>query len=188
MAVRGVVHLKHDVGAGLDELSLSGPQDFRRLARRVADQKIAGERAGFRLFISAHLRRREEDASRLAPEPLRFRLADVRDEVMHDLPRGGADFRRLNPAIFSEVRRDDDVLIFDDATRRDLEGQRQLEHHVRCADAPAFDPLRRLRQIARIALQRSAVDPFHDRLDLRRAQAHDSADEPGVIGWNRQFL
>jgi len=145
MAVRGVVHLKHDVGAGLDELPLSGPQNLRRLARRVADQKIAGERAGFRLFISAHLRCREEDAGRLPPEPLRFRLADVRDEVMHDLPRGGTDFRRLNPAVFSEVRRDDDVLIFDDAARRDLEGHRQLEHHVRCGDAPAFDPLRRLR-------------------------------------------
>jgi len=52
MAVRGVVHLKHDVGAGLDELPLSGPQNLRRLARRVADQKIAGERAGFRLVIS----------------------------------------------------------------------------------------------------------------------------------------
>ena len=149
-----------------------GSQNLRRLARRVADQKIAGQRAGFRLFIRADLRRREEDAGRLASEPLRFRLADERDEVMHDLPLGGTYFRRLNPAVFSEVRRDDDVLIVDDAARRDLEGHRQLEHHVRCADAPAFDPLRGLRQIARIAFRRSAIGPFHDRVDLGRAQAH----------------
>ena len=181
MAVRRVVHLEHDVGAGLDELRLPGLENLRRLARRVADQKIAGQRAGFRLFIRADLRRREEDAGRLASKPLRFRLADERDEVMHDLPLGGTYFRRLNPAVFSEVRRDDDVLIVDDAARRDLEGHRQLEHHVRCADAPAFDPLRGLRQIARIAFRRSAIDPFHDRVDLRRAQAH-GVRELAVVG------
>ena len=151
---------------------LPGLENLRRLARRVADQKIAGQRAGFRLFIRADLRRREEDAGRLASKPLRFRLADERDEVMHDLPLGGTYFRRLNPAVFSEVRRDDDVLIVDDAARRDLEGHRQLEHHVRFADAPAFDPLRGLRQIARIAFRRSTIGPLHDRVDLGRAQAH----------------
>ena len=66
MAVRRVVHLEHDVGAGLDELSLPGLENLRRLARCVADQKIAGQRAGFRLFIRTDLRRREEDAGRLA--------------------------------------------------------------------------------------------------------------------------
>ena len=32
--------------------------------------------------------------------------------------------------------------------------------------------VRGLRQIARIAFRRPAIDPFHDRVDLRRAQAH----------------
>ncbi len=91
---------------------------------------------------------------------------------MHDLPLGRTDFRRLDPAVFSELRRDDDVLIVDDTPRRDIEGYRQLEYQVRFADAPAFDPLRGLRQIARIAWGRSAVGPFHDGVDLRRAQAH----------------
>ena len=86
MAVRRVVHLEHDVRAGLDQFSLPGLENLRRLARRVADQKIAGQRADFRLFIRADLRRREKDAGRLASEPLRFRLADERDEVMHDRP------------------------------------------------------------------------------------------------------
>jgi hypothetical protein len=49
------VHLEDDVGAGLDELSLPGFEDLRRLARRVADQEIAGQRAGFGLFIRADL-------------------------------------------------------------------------------------------------------------------------------------
>ena len=44
-AVGRVVHLEHDVGAGLDELPLPWFQDLRRLARRVADQEIAGQRA-----------------------------------------------------------------------------------------------------------------------------------------------
>ena len=167
-----VVQLEHDVGAGLDELRLPGPQNLRRLARRVADQKVTGQRAGFRLFMSADLRRREENAGRLASEPLRFRLADERDDVVHDHPFGRTHFRRLDPAVFGKVRRHDDVLIVDDTARRHLEGQRQLEHHVRLADAPAFDPFRGLRQIARIALQRAAVGPFHNRVDLRRAQAH----------------
>ena len=120
---------------------LPGLENLRRLARRVADQKIAGQRAGFRLFIRADLRRREEDAGRLASKPLRFGLADERDEVMHDLALGGAYFRRLNPAVFSEVRRDDDVLIVDDPARRDLEGHRQLEDHVRLCRSPSLRPI-----------------------------------------------
>ena len=191
MAVRRVVHLEHDVRAGLDQFSLSGLQNLRRLARGVTDQKIAGQRANFRLFIGGDLRRREEDAGRLASEPLRFRLADERDEVMHDLPLGRTHFRRLNPAVFSEARRDDDVLILDDAARRDVEGQRQLEHHVRFADAPAFDPLRRLRQIARIAFRRPAIGPSHDRVDLGRAQTH-RVREPAVVRigkpWRHHFV
>ena len=184
VAVRGVVHLEHDVRTGLDELSLPGFQNLRRLARSVADQKITGQRAGFGLFIRtdlwAGLWGGEEDTGRLAPEPLRFRFADERDEVMHDVPLGGTYFRRLNPAVLGEVRRHDDVLIVDDARGRNLEGHRQLEHQVRCPDAPSLDPCDGLRQIAPIALGRSAVGPSHDGVDVRGAQTH-GVREPAVV-------
>jgi len=86
VAVRRVMHLEHDVGAGFDQLRLPGKQNLGRLARRVSDQKIAGQRADFRLCIRADFGRREEDAGRLAPEPLRFRLSDEGDEVIIPAP------------------------------------------------------------------------------------------------------
>src|SRR5467141_2836520 len=75
VSVRRVVNLKNDVRAGFDELGLAGPQDLGRLAGRVADQEIAGKRAGIRFFFGLDLRGDKEDAGLLSTKPLGARFA-----------------------------------------------------------------------------------------------------------------
>src|SRR6476620_6761654 len=66
VAVRRVVHLEHDIRAGLDQFRLSWTKDLRRLAGRVADEKVTGQRARIGLFFCLHLRSDEENARLLA--------------------------------------------------------------------------------------------------------------------------
>src|SRR5216684_3518637 len=56
VSVRCVVDLENDVRARFDELGLAGTQNFRRWAGRIADEKIAGKRAGIRFFFGLDLR------------------------------------------------------------------------------------------------------------------------------------
>src|SRR4029077_18652239 len=51
VAVRCVVPLEHDVRSGLDQFRLSWTKDLRGLARRVADEKITGQRARIGLLF-----------------------------------------------------------------------------------------------------------------------------------------
>src|SRR5206468_1190237 len=44
-SVRSVVNLEDDIGAGLDQLRLSGRKDFGGLARSISDQEITGQGA-----------------------------------------------------------------------------------------------------------------------------------------------
>src|SRR6266403_4962945 len=61
VSVRRVVDLKNYVRAGFDELGLPGTKDFGRLAGCVANQEIAGKRAGIRFLFGLDLRSDEED-------------------------------------------------------------------------------------------------------------------------------
>ena len=64
LAHRHVVDFDHEVGTGLDEFSLAGRRISGGLTGRVADQEIAGQRAGVGLFVFLR-RRRHEKFSRL---------------------------------------------------------------------------------------------------------------------------
>src|ERR1700737_5548426 len=105
--------LQNDVGTGLDQLSLSGLELFRRLARSVAHQEIAREFAGVLVLVSLYFLGHEGDSRLGVPEPSGSGLADERNNMVHmgAVPR--PRFRELNPAIRLERRRDQDVLILD---------------------------------------------------------------------------
>src|SRR5262245_8938126 len=111
MAVRRVVDLEDDVRAGFDELGLARLKDLGGLAGRVADQEIAGERAGVWLLLGLYLRRREENARSLTAKPVRIGLAHERDDVVDDHTVGGTNFGGLHPHVLSEARGHDDVLV-----------------------------------------------------------------------------
>src|ERR1051325_8850757 len=113
MAVGGGVDLKNNVGAGLDELGLARAKDFGRLTRSVADEEIAGKRAGVRLLFGFNLWRGEKDAWLLRAEPLGVGFANKGNDVVNDRASGGADFGGLDPSVFSESNRNDDVLVVD---------------------------------------------------------------------------
>src|SRR6266849_1165458 len=111
VSVRRVVDLKNDVGAGFDELGLAGTKDFGGLAGRVANQEIAGKRAGVRLFFGLDLRGGEEDAGLLSTEPVGARFANVGNDVVDNAASGRADLSGLNPLIFGETGGHDYVLV-----------------------------------------------------------------------------
>ena len=95
---------------------------------------------------------------------------DESDDVMHDLAIAGPRLGHLHVLVFFEVGRRIEVLILVGAAGFDGVLFGHLDNHIRFADAPTFDELRRGGQVFRIAFLRSAIDPGGDRIDLSLRQ------------------
>ena len=115
------MHLKNNVRAGFDEFRLTRTKNFRRLARRVSDQKIARQRTRVRFLFRFHLRSREENSRFLSAKPLRAGLSHKRNNVMHDHSIRRPNFRRLHPRILRKSRWNDYVLIINDSRSGNIE-------------------------------------------------------------------
>ena len=76
----------------------------------------------------------------------------------------------LDPFVGLKGSRNENVLIVDDAARRDLIRGRQLEDHVRLGNCPSVHELARRRHILGITLRSSSVHPGHDGIDLALLQ------------------
>src|SRR4030095_12686501 len=110
VTMRRVVNLENNVRAGFDEFGLSGTKNFRRLAWRIADKKITGQRAGVRLLLCFDLRRGKKNSGLLSAEPLGIWFANKRNDVMDHRAIGGTNFRGLDPLVFAEAGGNNHVL------------------------------------------------------------------------------
>src|SRR5215831_18707764 len=108
------MNFKDNVGARLDELGLPRRKHLRRLARRVTHEEIARQGAGVNV-VAFGLGSHEENSGLLTFKPMRTRLADERDDVVHVRAIVGTRLGELYPLIFCESGWDDDFLIFDGA-------------------------------------------------------------------------
>ncbi len=153
------MHLQHQVGACLDPLGDAGRPLIVGIAGRVHHQQIAGGKA---------LRDRHGEGlpDRFPFQPLRPRLADV-DHGMVD--RGAIarpHLHLLNPAVFSEVRRQNQILIIDRALGRNVERSRHFKHFIGRSYIPALRPLAWRRSVLGIAGGRARVHPRCKRVNL----------------------
>ena len=119
-----------------------GSKLLRRLAGRVAHQKVAGQFGWCRLLVLLRFVGDERNAGLGVLQPVGPGLADERDDVVHAGAVGGPRFGELHPFVGLEGRRDQDVLILDDAGGRDLIRRRQFDHGVRFRNRPAIGKLR----------------------------------------------
>ena len=140
---RHVVDFDDEIGAGFDELALAGRENFGGLTGRVADQKIAGQRAGVGFFVFLRGRRGEEFAGFVAGEVARARFAHVGDDVMDHRAIRRARFGHLHPFVFFESGGNDHVLIVDRAAGRNVERLGELEDDVGLGNSPAIREIRR---------------------------------------------
>ena len=107
--------------------------------------------------------RRTERAARIGRAADRLRK---RQHVVHVSARARMDFNRLDPFVFSQVRRHFEILVRDLADRWNLELFVHREHGVRRPNRPAFSEHRRRRQVCSLAFRRTGVDPRNDRVDF----------------------
>ncbi len=107
---------------------------------------------------------------RFAFQPLRSRLADVDHGMMDRGAVAGPHFHFLNPAVFGEVRGQNQVLIFDRALGRQLERLGHFKDLVGRSDVPALRPLARRRSVLGIAGRCARVHPSRQRVDLGLGQ------------------
>ncbi len=100
----------------------------------------------------------------------------------------GAHFHFLDPAVFGEVRGQNQILIVHRALRGNVEGRRHFEDLVGRSNIPALRPLARWRSILRIARGRAGVDPGRQRVDLglgeRTVVCEMSVIRIGEPGWH----
>ena len=87
----------------------------------------------------------------------------------------GLPFGRLDPHVVLKARIDDEVLIVDDAGRRDLERFGHLDYEVGLGNPPAFGKRRRGRQLRPVPFGAAVVDPLGNHLLLGIRHA-------GVVG------
>src|SRR5439155_137424 len=106
-----VVHFKDNVRTSFDQLAFAGMENFRRLAWRITDEKIAGQGARVRLLIRLCWRRDEKCAGLLILEVIGSGLAEVRDDVMHHRAVGRPHFEHLHPLVFLKAGGNEDVLV-----------------------------------------------------------------------------
>src|SRR6516165_11549363 len=78
-----VVHFKDDVRTGFDQLAFPGMKNFRWLAWRITDEKIAGQGARVRVLICLWRWCDKKYARLLILEVIRSGFAEVCDDVMH---------------------------------------------------------------------------------------------------------
>ncbi len=165
-AHRHIVDFDDEIGAGFDELALPGRENFGGLAGRVADQEIAGQRAGVGFFVFLRRRRGEEFACLVAGEVARARFADVGDDVMHHRAIRRARFGHLHPFVFFEAGGNDHVLIVDRAAGGNVKWLRELEDDVGLGNSPAIEKFGGRRQVFRIAFDGAVVGPLDERRDI----------------------
>src|SRR5258708_27293284 len=100
------MHFEDDVRTCFDELAFASAQNFGGLSRSVANQEIAGQRAGVS-FAIGFWRRGKEYTGLLVLEIGGARFAKIRDDVVHYGAISRADFQRLNPfAVCKHGRKD----------------------------------------------------------------------------------
>ena len=146
-------------------------KNFRGLAWRITDEKIAGQGARVRLLIRLCRRRDKKYAGLLILEVIRSGFAEVRNDMMHHRAVGRPHFEHLHPLVFLEASRNDDILIVDHAGGRNGKRLWQLKNHIRLGNAPPLDKLVQRRwHILRIAFLGAAVHPSNKRADRRRRE------------------
>ncbi len=89
---------------------------------------------------------------------------------MHHHSITGANLRHSHPAVFLEVRRNNDVLIRHVAGCGNLFRDRHLKNRIRLFDVPSLRPMNRGRRITRIARRCVCVCPSGKRGDLLRGE------------------
>ena len=122
----------------------------------AASRRVGGQEVDLRLVAAA--RRDHED-----------------DQVMDDRRIPRPHLRCPDPDVLLELGVDHEVLVGHRPLGGDLDLLGQGDHQVGGRDAPALDIVRRLGQVARVALGRPGGDPGGDRLLFVVAQ-------PGVVG------
>ena len=85
---------------------------------------------------------------------------------MDDTAIAWSRFGNLNVFVFGEAGINHEVLILVRPVGVEGELFRHLQDKVRLADVPAFDELRRGRQVARLAFFRAAIRPVRDGINL----------------------
>jgi hypothetical protein len=106
-----------------------GEQPLPLSVRGVLRLRFGGSGAGLPLRDVHSFRERES-----ARPPLGFRGTGRHDDVMDHGARTGTYFDCLHPFVFSEVRRDLEILVFDEAVGRHFVINRQLEDSVGLAE------------------------------------------------------
>ncbi len=152
-----------------------GLQRVRNGPGSVAGQEVAAESAAAAAtFTGLGLFGNERHADGRILHPRRVGIANERDDVMRVLAVRGPGFGELHVLVFGEIGRQPDILIIDSARRRNIKRSRDLKHHVRLADRPAFGEGQSLRRVLGIAGLGAAIHPSHQRL-------HFGVRQPAVI-------
>src|SRR5262245_54243495 len=98
------------------------------------------------------------------------RRHDERNDVMHDLAIAGPRLGPEHVTILCDIQRDFKILVLVRAAGIQSEFIRHCQHQIRLADTPAFDELRRRRQIIGLPFLRSAINPVRNLVNLGLAQ------------------
>ena len=104
-------------------------------------------------------------------KPLRTRLADVHNRMMHDSRVTSSQLGHLDPFVLCKTGGDNDVLVIHIAIRRHTKCIGHLNHVVRPSDVPAFYPTAFWGRgfymtFGEITFGCAALDPRDKRLDL----------------------
>ena len=98
------------------------------------------------------------------------------------------NFGKPDPGVPFEVGGDDDVLVGDDASGRNIELFRDFKNDFRLANGPSVYPMDRLRRVVGIARRSAPVRPCGDSLNLgirKAAIVREVADGGiGKPGWH----
>ena len=152
-AVRRVVHLEHELGAGGDAAGvLFGPN----FSGRAGDE--GGDGVNERIFAALFI---------LAGRQIK------QDHVVDDGGIARAAFGAANPDVFFDAGIDYEILIGDDARGRNLVGFGHFDDEVGTGNTPRYVgvELWRLGQIGGIAFGHAVIDPGKDGLLIGIGQA-----------------
>ena len=164
---RHVMHFEHDVRPGRNQLRLTGHKHIGRLPWSITNQPIAGHIILGHLLPSLGRRSHEELLLRLVLEVVRSRLADIGNNVVHHRAIGRRSLHILHPRVLGKARRNNHVLVVQNARRRNRKRMRQLVDLVRLWNRPSLNEVDRRRQVLRVPLWGARIDPGSNGIDLR---------------------
>ena len=165
VAMRHIVHLKNQIGAGRDEFRHAFGPIVGRTSGRVHQQNIGlGEAGVLAVLLVGHVRAGERNADGSVAQPIGIWRADVHDGVMNVRAAGRLDFGHLHPFIFGEASGDNFVGVVNIAVGGKRDGFGHAHNCVGLRNHPACGPPAQRRCSVRIAGGSLRIRPGNERV------------------------